>query len=328
MPPAILGGASALVTGGSGFIGSHVVRRLVSEGAHVTCLGRSASPGVRLGDVGGQVRWLRADLRDRRDAESAVRAARPDVVFHMAGFAKGRTADAAKQSTLLFESYETNLLGTLNLCSAIQGGSPDVRRIVRFGSLEEYGDGPLPYREAQREAPVSPYSSSHVAATHLCSLLHTRAGLPIVTLRPALTYGPGQDESFFVPGLIAACLAGEPFAMTTGEQTRDFLYVSDLVEACVAAAIDPAAAGEILNIGSGVEHRIADVARLVVSLTGSDPGLCVTSHGTRDRGLDRLVCDPDKAFRTIGWRARVTLEDGLAATIRWCRANRPQRLVQ
>ena len=316
--------SSALVTGAAGFIGSHVVRRLLAEGARVTGVGRAETPGHRLADVAGQLRWIGADLRDRAAATRAVDAARPDFVFHLAGFAAGRSADAARQSRLLFESYETNVLGTLNLLTAVQQAAPRVRRIARLGTLEEYGDGPVPYREEQREAPVSPYSSSQVAATYLCSMLHQRAGLPVVTLRPALMYGPGQDESFFIPGLIASCLANETFAMTSGGQTRDYLYIADLVDACLAAATAPAAAGEVLNIGSGIEYRIADVATLIGSLAGSG-AVSVGSRPERERGLERLVCDPARAERVLGWHALVSLEQGLTATIEWFRANPARR---
>ena len=325
MPGNPFDASSVLVSGASGFIGSHVVRRLLEEGARVACIGRSNSPGPRLRDVAPQLHWIGVDLRDRPGLVAAVDAVRPDFVFHLAGFAAGRSADAAKQSGKLFESYETNLLGTLHLLTALQETTPGVSRVVRLGTLEEYGDGSLPYREEQREAPVSPYSSSQVAATYLCSMMHQRAGLPVVTLRPALMYGPNQDEFFFIPGLIAACLANRTFAMTSGEQTREFLYIADLVDACLAAAMTPAAEGEIFNIGSGVEHRIADVARLVTSLTGSGR-VSIGSLSGRDPGLRRLVCDPRRAFEVLGWRSRVSLEAGLTATIEWSRANATRRV--
>jgi UDP-glucose 4-epimerase len=155
-------------------------------------------------------------------------------------------------------------------------------------------------------------------------MLHQRTGLPVVTLRPALMYGPGQDESFFIPGLIAACLTNRVFAMKNGEQTREYLYISDLVDASLAAATAPAAPGLVLNIGSGIEYRIDDVAALIMSLAGSGM-VSVGSRSERERGLQRLVCDPGRALQVLGWRPRVSIQEGLAATVEWFRAGLDRR---
>ena len=136
-------------------------------------------------------------------------------------------------------SLEVNLVGTINvLHAALESGAP-VAAFVRAGGLEEYGLAATPFEESQREQPVSPYSASQVAATHYCEVLQRHTSVAIVTLRPALVYGPDQSTDFFIPGLIVSCLRGIDFEMTEGEQTRDLLFVDDLVDAFLLAASRP-----------------------------------------------------------------------------------------
>src|SRR5262249_8963765 len=156
----------------------------------------------------------------------AMSAARPGILFHLAGVTTGRKpGDEFEQ---VGRALEANLKGTLNLLEAVGRGNVPIERIVATGGLEEYGAGVSPYEEAQREAPVSPYSASQTATTHFLQMLHRRLRLPVVILRPALVYGPAQAVDFLVPALIVRCLEGGDFEMTAGQQRRDLLYVEDL----------------------------------------------------------------------------------------------------
>lgn len=314
-----LRGVAVLVTGATGFLGSHLTRRLVAEGARVNVMVRAGSRSDRLADVLPRIVQWTADLADGAAIARCVAAAAPRVVFHMAGDTAGRSWTAAGDPDVLQRSYDLNLGGTLHLLTALVR-PPGCARIVRAGGLEEYGTGPLPYREDQREAPVSPYSASQVAATHLAQMLHRRAGLPVVTLRPALVYGPDQAASFFIPSLILACLARRAFDMSAGDQTRELVFVDDVIEAFIRAAISPSIEGQVINIGSGVESSIREVADLVRRLAGSDSPLRVGALSGRGAGLDRLVCDPARARDLLAWEARTPLADGLSRTIAWYRA--------
>ncbi|MFO0809720.1 MAG: NAD-dependent epimerase/dehydratase family protein [Gemmataceae bacterium] len=304
-----------LVTGGTGFIGSHLVRRLVREEACVHVLARPGRPPGRIADLGGRVTLWAADLADRPAVRACVAGSRPQVVFHLAGDSAGRHFDGWER---LDQSVDANLGNVLNLLQAIHdaGGSPPV--VVRVGGLEEYGQGPVPYDEDQRESPVSPYSASQVAATHFCQMLGRSLGLPIVTLRLALTYGPSQAPSFLIPALIHHCLEGRGFAMTAGDQRRDYVFVGDAVEALLRAAVTPEAGGQIINVGSGVESRVLDVAQAVVRLAGAID-LHVGAVAARRTEIQHLVCNPAKAERLLDWTATTSLEDGLARTVAWYR---------
>lgn len=315
--------AVVLVTGGTGFIGAHLVRRLVADGANVHLLVRPRSHFDRLADVRVSVAHTALELADKPALAACLRGVQPDVVFHLAGVTAGRGTDArlASAAALLEHSYEVNLTGTLHLLLAVAHEAP-AARVIRTGGLAEYGNGPVPFREEQREAPVSPYAASQVAATHLGQSVVRQFGLAVTTVRPALTYGPAQSDSFFIPSLILACLEGRPFDMTTGTQTRDFVYVDDVVGALVAAATAPGVAGQIVNAGSGREVRIDEVASLIVRMTGGRTALRVGAQPGRPGDLERLFCDPERARQLLGWVARTSLDAGLERTIAWYRERR------
>jgi nucleoside-diphosphate-sugar epimerase len=290
-------------------------------------LARRASSFARLADVNAQLTCWTGELGDRPAIDRCLDNAHPRIVFHLAGVTAGRRWHPDAQSdALLANSYEVNVGGTLTLLTAIARKRDGIARVIRTGSLEEYGRGPLPFREGQREEPISAYSASQVAATHLADMLHRQLELPVVTLRPALAYGPWQTETFFIPSLIRACLAGSPFEMSAGSQTRDLIHVDDVIEACVRAATAPGIDGQIINVGSGQEHRIRDVAERIVRLTGGRTELR-TIVTPRDPDLERLVCDPSRAARLLDWHAAISLEDGLTRTIAWHRRAEPRSLA-
>ena len=305
--------AQVLVTGATGFLGTHLIQRLLADGARVHALVRPDSPRRKDLAADTRVTCLLADLRDEAALDACLTATSPDVVFHLGAVTAGRRRADAVGSAAVLESYEVNVTGTVRLLLAL-GRAHSSATVVRTGGLEEYGTGPLPYVETQREAPVSPYSATQTAATHLGHALARQVGVPFVTIRPALTYGPGQSATFLIPALIAACLRGQSFDMTRGEQTRDLIYVDDVVEALVAAAT-ARVADRIVNVGSGLEYRMRDVAELIVRLTGAVGQVRIGALPDRPGDLPRLVCDPQLARELLDWQATTSLEDGLARTI-------------
>lgn len=169
--------------------------------------------------------------------------------------------------------------------------APACARSVRAGDLQEYGTGPVPCREDQREAPASRYSARQVAATHLARMLQRQTGLPMLTLRPVLTYGPHQAESVFIPSLLRACLANRDGHRTAGDPARDLVSVDDLAKPSVRQT-DP-------------------VTRLEVA-----------AQAGRVRGLQRQVCDPSRARSLLGWEATLPIEEGPARSMAWQREAR------
>lgn len=317
--PSNLAGRRVLLTGATGFIGAHLTSRLVDEGAHVSVLVRQAVADGRLSSLEGRISAHRGDVTDPFAVRAALAASRAEVVFHLAADTGARRVELGWDGVA--RALRVNLDGTLTVLRAVQEASHDVAVFVRAGGLEEYGAGPIPYREEQREAPISPYSASQVAATHFCQALQPVTAATIVTLRPALVYGPGQSDDFFIPSLIRSCLANVPFEMTSGEQGRDLLYVDDVVDAFVRAASRLELRGQVVNVGGGVEYAMRDVARMIVRLSGTTAPLYVGAKPARVGDIAHLVADASVARERLGWRARVGLEEGLQRTITWYRSS-------
>ncbi len=309
-----------LVTGGSGFIGGHLVRALLDKGLETHVVRRPTSDAARLADVADQVTFWPLDLADAPAVEDACRAVRPAIVVHLAGDTSLRFPKSDLSGVR--ESVERGVLGGLNLLLALHRVGT-VRALVRTGGVEEYGRGPAPFVETQREAPVSAYSAAQVAVTHYLQMLQPTLAFPAVTLRPALVYGPGQSEAFFIPSLIRHCLEGRNFAMTSGQQVRDLVYVADVVDAILRAAARSDLGGEVINVGSGRRERVIDVARTIVRLSGASIELVTDPGRVRTSEVHDHCFDIGRAERLLGWRPATDLVTGLTATIAWARNLRP-----
>lgn len=305
-----LSNIKVLVTGISGFIGSHLARRLVEERAEVYGLVRNSSNLWRIKDLKNQTDLHYADLTDFELVRKVVQGIKPQKVFHLAAY-----VDVSRSFEVMDEMVEVNIKGSLNLLKALDGTGYDC--FINTGTCEEYGDNPVPFREEQIPNPVSPYSASKVATTMLCQMLHKTKGLPIITLRPFLTYGPGQESNMLIPSLIKKALKSEAFEMTEGEQTREFNYVDDIVDGFIKASITPGAIGEIINIGNGLEYRIRDVVEMVLKLLNSPVKPKFGALSYRLGETWHFYCDNTKAKEILGWKPRVNLEDGLKMTINW-----------
>ncbi len=299
-----------LVTGVSGFIGSHLARRLVAEGAEVYGLVRKSSNLRRIQDLKSQLNLHYADLRDFESVRKAVQDIKPQKVFHLAAY-----VDVSRSFEVMDEMVEVNMKGTLNLLRALDGTGYDC--FINTGTCEEYGDNPVPFMEEQIPNPVSPYSASKAATTVFCQMLHKSLGLPIITLRPFLTYGPGQESNMLIPSLIKGAIKGEALEMTPGEQTREFNYVDDIVDGFIKASTSPGAIGEIINIGNGLEYRVRDVVEMILRLMNSRLKPKFGALDYRPGEAWHFYCDNTKAKEILGWRPKVNLEDGLKMTISW-----------
>lgn len=308
-----LRGTRVLVTGANGFIGGHLCRELIARGARVVAFVHGESSA----DLGSAERHA-VDLRDRRAVRADVRAAAPDHVAHLAAIRLGTgLAD-------FLPCYEANLVGTVNLTEAVldAGGC---RRFVYLGSAEEYGRAPVPFDPAAREAPLTPYGLSKLAGTQLLQALAETQGLPIAILRATVVYGPGQASRMFVPELVSALVAGRLFPMTAGEQTRDFIYVGDVVDGIIAAIGMRGRHDEALHLSSGSPVAVREVAQLAARLVGGEASslLRLGAVETRSGEAAAYWADSSATRDLLGWSPRVSLEEGLRQTIAHYRATWP-----
>ena len=258
---------------------------------------------------------LRAPLEDAAAVSDAVGRADPDLVFHLAAYSHAGDAWDDVATCL-----RVNVEGTANLLAAVASRSPDA--FVHTSSAAVYGIGDPPFTEAHPVRPGSPYAVSKHAAELLCRSAADRFGLPVVQLRIFNTYGPGQTPDRIIPELITHGLDRSPLDMTTGEQTREFNYVRDVVHAIALGAVVERARGETINVGGGAETSIAELARTVLRLMGDPIEPNIGALESRPVEMMRLCADASHAFELLGWRATTTLEDGLAETIDWYAAGR------
>lgn len=315
-------GRHVLVTGAGGFIGSHLVERLVELGADVRGFFRYTSAG-RLGwiehcrpEVRRVIEPVLGDLRDSDAVRRAVRGT--DVVFHL-----GALIGIPYSYVHPRETLETNTTGTFNvLAAAVDAGDT---LVVHTSTSETYGTAQyVPIDEAHPLRAQSPYAATKVAADSLAGSFHDSYGLRVTTVRPFNTYGPRQSARAVIPTILAQALAGADVTLGNLAPTRDFTYVSDTVDGFVRAASTPAAVGRVVNLGFGSEISIGDLVELVGEVVGRS--LAVAHDAVRDRPeaseVDRLLCDNRLALELLGWRPSVDLRDGLRSTLEWLSSHR------
>lgn len=307
-----ISGKRVLVTGASGFIGSHLTRELVKLNCEVSLLLRPSSQTSRLNDVLSQVAVHRTDLCDYSAITAAIKLVRPQLVFHLAAY-----VDVSRDLHIAYDMFETNVNGTINLLRALEG--TEYECFVNTGTCEEYGDSEAPFREQQPVNPVSPYSASKAAVTLLCTMLHKSRGYPIVTLRPFLAYGPHQNLDRLLPQAVLAALQNQEFKMTLGEQLREVNYVSDIVDGYLKAACSDQVFGEIVNIGNGIPRTVRELVLSIFHAAGSKASPQIGALPYREREVWQLYCDNSKAKKLLDWQPRVTWDEGLEKTIAWYR---------
>ncbi|MGE0456264.1 MAG: GDP-mannose 4,6-dehydratase [Vicinamibacteria bacterium] len=320
----LLSGRKVLVTGADGFIGSHLVERLVAEGARVRAFCLYNSQGTRgwledaPEDVRGALDVRLGDIRDARFVEEACDDV--ELVFHLAALI------AIPYSYVAPESFvDTNVKGTLNVLEACRRCG--VRRLIHTSTSEVYGTPhTLPIRETHPLRAQSPYAASKVAADQLALAYHASFGVPVTVLRPFNTYGPRQSTRAVLPTILTQLLAGRPeVELGRLDPRRDLTYVDDTVEGFVLAATAEAAIGQTIQLGTGRSLSVREIFDAACRALGVSAGIRQDPRRLRPDASEVLVLqsDPTLAREVLGWTAHVALEDGLESTAAWLRTRRP-----
>lgn len=316
-----LKGSKILVTGGSGFIGSHLIEALVKKGCDVRILVTY--------DIGPNTGCLRfvpdetkkrieitvGDIKNTDDVRMAADGTK--VIFHLAALVGIPYSYSHPRNVI-----ETNLIGTFNVLMA--GKEKNVEKIVHTSTSEVYGTANyVPIDENHPLKGQSPYSASKIGADKIAESFYCSFGLPVATIRPFNQYGPRQSARAVIPTIITQCLTQNVVRLGALHPTRDFTYVEDTVDAFIKIAESEKTAGEVINIGNGREVSIGDLAKKIISLVGKDVEIISEKERIRPEKseVDRLLCNNLKAKKLIGWEPMTTLEEGLEKTIRWVRSN-------
>jgi nucleoside-diphosphate-sugar epimerase len=297
--------ADLLVVGGSGFIGSHVVKEGIRRNLRVDSLGLGdPSPYRRV--VGA--RYVKADISNPK-ALKKLGKFNYKFVVNLGGYIDHSLY--RNEGRRVIRSHFDGLLNLLDCLDRSQ-----LQRFVQVGSSDEYGGSVSPQSEDTRERPISPYSTAKVAATHLLQMLHRTENFPVVVLRLFLVYGPGQNLNRFLPRVIMGCINNESVPTSAGDQLRDFCYVDDVVKAIFAVFYSEAAVGEILNVGSGNPISIKNViAKVQASVGQGKPEYGRIAY----RAGENMALYPDckKIKNLIGWIPTIEIDTGLQRTIDW-----------
>jgi nucleoside-diphosphate-sugar epimerase len=301
----------ALVTGGAGFIGSNLARALLARGDDVRVLDNFSTGNRRNVELLG-VDLVEGDLRSYERVAAAVNGV--EVVFH-----QGALPSVPRSIQDPLTSSGVNVEGTLNVLLAARDAG--VRRIVFASSSSVYGDAPgMPRRESQPVAPLAPYAVSKLAAEQYCMVANRVFGVETVALRYFNVFGEYQDPlsgyAAVIPKFIRLMLDGErPTIFGDGETSRDFTHVENVVEANLAAATEPAAAGRVMNIAMGSSHTLNELVGTLRRLLDSD--LEPDYAPARPGDVSESLADVSVARELIGYEPSVAFEEGLQRTIEW-----------
>ena len=307
--------ARYLVTGGAGFIGSHIVDRLVAERHHVRVLDDLSTGRLdNLSGVQDRIEFLQGDIRDRRIMAQACRGV--EYVIHEAAW-----RSVPKSMHDPYGYTEVNVLGTVNLLE--EACKAKAQRVVCVSSSSVYGETTqMPLREEQPTAPISPYGASKLADELFCGLFARGMGLETAAMRYFNVFGPRQslenDYAVVIPKFIACLLRGEPPPIYgDGSQSRDFTYVENVVEATILASRVPGISGEVFNIALGEEHTVLELANELSAIMGLS--IRPMFKPPRPGDVQRTLADASKAERLLGWKGSVRFSEGLRRTVEWFR---------
>jgi NAD dependent epimerase/dehydratase len=306
-----------LVTGAGGFIGSHLAETLARDGASVRAFVRYTSRGdhgwLELADpeLAAAIEVFRGDLANPEAVAGALDGC--EVVFHL-----GALIPIPYSYRHPREFVTANVVGTLNVLESARRG--EQQRIVHTSTSEVYGTAQtVPIDETHPLRPQSPYAASKVAADQLALSFQRSFGTPVVVARPFNTFGPRQSARAVIPTIITQALTRDVIQLGATSPTRDFLYVEDTVRGLMHCGDTEGVEGETINLGSGQEVAIAEVAERVLRALGRELPVELDEQRLRppESEVERLIADTAKAKKLLGWEPTVGLDEGLRRTIEW-----------
>lgn len=301
-------GQKILVTGASGFIGSHLCRCLERNGAKVYAVSRV----LRTTDI-SCLRWWQGNLEDMATVKNLLYTVKPEVIFHLASHVAG-----SRNLELVLPTFHSNLVSTVNLLTvATEIGC---RRIVLTGSLEE------PEPDNTEAAPCSPYAAAKWASSAYGRMFHQLYQTPVVIARVFMVYGKGQqDLRKLIPYVTLSLLQGQAPKLSSGQRQVDWIYVDDVVDGLIAAAQVPNVEGCTVDLGTGILTPIRTVVQQLFNLVGSQ---VEPKFGTLpDRPLEQVrVANTAYSYAKLGWQPVTSLEKGLELTVDWYRGQQKEQL--
>lgn len=305
-----------LVTGGAGFIGSEMIRQLLEKKAIVTVLDNFASGKKEYIPSNKKLRVITGDIVDEKIVKKAVKD--QEIVYNLA--ALPFIPDSYHYPV---DFFETNTIGNLNvLWESIKSKSIEV--FIQISTSESYGSAQYsPMDENHPTTPYSTYAVSKLAADRAAFTLHKENGIPVVVIRPFNTYGPRFTQPYIIPEIINQLLSGvKELSLGNINATRDFTFVQDTVNGFLKAANEKKAIGEIINIGSGTEIKMQELAQKIIKISGKNVKIKIDESRLRPYDVNRLICDNKKAKKLLKWEPMISMDEGLKITYDWAKKNK------
>ena len=301
-----------LVTGGAGFIGSHLVKKLLELKAKVTVIVKynSIIDCIRLTNVWEKLNIIEADLRNT-DSTLQLKNKKFDRIFHLAAY--NHVGDSFLHVN---ETISSNLLSTTNLLDH----GPKFEKFIHIGSSEIYGlQEKLPFNVDENPQPMSPYAIGKFSSELYSILKKRQTGKKIICIRPFNTFGPFQSEKAIIPEIIIKCLMGKPVLTTPGEQTREFNYVDNIIEAMLLTSSKLKNFDRPINIGSNKPIKIKNLVKKIHLLTNSKSKLKIGKINYRPNEIWKMQADNKFVINKIKWKPNVSFQQGLKISINWYR---------
>lgn len=295
------GDLKVLVTGASGFLGSHLCRHIYKKNVEVHAISRAQRPQQRDGPI-----WWQTNLENIEEVRGLFVKVKPDIVFHLSGLVSG-----AQSRELVLPTFHSLLTSTVNMLTvATEFGC---QRVVLVGSLNE------PQTDHAEIIPSSPYAAAKWASSAYGRMFHALYGTPVVIVRTFMTYGPGQGLEKLIPSVVLSLLKGESPKLSNGKWIADWIYIEDVIEGFLAVAQAPQIEGKTLDLGSG---RLVTVREVVDKLVGIvDRSIQPRFGALPDRRLEPArKANVSGALESLGWSAKILLENGLQRTVEWYKA--------
>lgn len=300
-----------LVTGGAGFIGSHLTNRLVDLGAKVSVIVKynSIIDSPRLVKVWNKINIIEADLRNT-DSVGEMKKMNFDTVFHLAAY--NHVGDSFKH---VFENVNSNLLSTVNLLNH----GPKIKKLVHMGTSEIYGiQSKLPFTVKEKPNPMSPYGVTKYASELFSLLKAKHTSLNLICVRPFNTFGPFQSEKAIIPEIILKCLQNKEIKTTEGKQTREFNYIDNIIDGILFLDRKIKHRLEPINIGSNKPIKIRDLVQKIHKFSRSSAKLRIGYLNYRPNEIWNMQAN-NRFITAKGWKPQVNFDDGLKKTIDWYR---------
>jgi len=299
-----------LVTGGAGFIGANLVRRLLLNKETVHILQPKKSNLWRLKDIKRKLTIHNTSLTKVEPLQKLLHNIQPKIIYHLAAHgAYSKQQDIQK-------IISTNINGTVNLMLATK--DLKLKCFINTGSSAEYGKKDKKMNENDYCEPETIYAASKLATTNIATVFSKRYNLPIITLRPFSVYGPYENKNRFIPTIISSLLDSKPIKITTDKIRHDYIYIDDVVDAYVLAASNPNLATEkVFNVGTGKEYTCNEVVKMLFEISRREVSVKKSSFTPREWDNMHWKADNFRSKKILGLKTKTTLRTGLTKTMQW-----------